>query len=249
MTQFLFVTDLDNTLVGDDEALAVLNQELLKHRQAYGTKIVYATGRSRALYQELQKEKQLIEPDALVASVGTEIYYPDKKEEPDSSWKEILCQGWNRETVAAIAAQFSALVPQPASEQSIFKISFFIEKEAAFEILPELEKLFQEKGLRVQMIYSSERDLDLLPERANKGFAMQFLRHKWGISSTRTVVCGDSGNDIALFSVGDERGIIVGNAQPELLHWHNSNPAAHRYLAKAHFAAGILEGLKYFGFL
>lgn len=248
MERFLFVTDLDNTLVGDDEALAVLNQQLLRHRHAHGTKIVYATGRSPALYRELKEEKQLLEPDALVAAVGTEIYYPDR-ESPDPDWAEILSPGWNWEAVSAIAAQFSDLVPQPTSEQRPFKISFFLKKDAAVKRLPQLERLFQEGGLEVKLVYSSDRDLDVLPRRADKGLAVQFLRAKWAIASARTVVCGDSGNDIALFSVGEERGIVVGNAQPELLDWHDANPAPHRYLAKACCAGGILEGLKYFGFL
>lgn len=57
MTPFLFVTDLDNTLVGDDQALAELNRQLSQHRSEYGTKIVYATGRSPILYQQLRSEK------------------------------------------------------------------------------------------------------------------------------------------------------------------------------------------------
>ena len=42
--------------------------------------------------------------------------------------------------------------------------------------------------------------------------------------------------------------IIVGNAQPKILDWHENSPPGNRYLAKSHFANGILEGLKYFGF-
>jgi hydroxymethylpyrimidine pyrophosphatase-like HAD family hydrolase len=73
VSAFLFVTDLDNTLVGDDEALKELNQQLAQHRQEYGTKIVYATGRSRSIYHDLKAEKQLLDPDALIAAVGTEF--------------------------------------------------------------------------------------------------------------------------------------------------------------------------------
>ncbi len=54
MTKFLFVTDLDHTFVGDDQALLLLSDRLQSHRQQYGTKIVYSTGRSPVLYRELQ---------------------------------------------------------------------------------------------------------------------------------------------------------------------------------------------------
>jgi len=46
---FLLITDLDNTLVGDPAILGTLNEHLEQHRQTHGTRIVYATGRSRPL--------------------------------------------------------------------------------------------------------------------------------------------------------------------------------------------------------
>jgi sucrose-6-phosphatase len=54
VTKFLFVTDLDHTFVGHDQALLQLSDRLQSHRQQYGTKIVYSTGRSPVLYRELQ---------------------------------------------------------------------------------------------------------------------------------------------------------------------------------------------------
>ncbi len=249
VTAFLFVTDLDHTLVGDDNALKELNQQLSQHRQEYGTKIVYATGRSRQLYQELKAEKQLLDPDALIASVGTEIYDDDGQDTPDPGWSEKLSQGWDREVVVATATHFADLVPQPDTEQRPFKVSYFLTEEAAVEVLPRLESRLAERGLDVKLIYSGGHDLDILPRNADKGLAVQFLQQKWGIDHTKTVVCGDSGNDIALFSVGEARGVIVGNARPELRKWYDENPADYRYLAQKYCAGGILEGLRHFGFL
>ena len=249
VTAFLFVTDLDHTLVGDDDALKELNQKLAQHRQEYGTKIVYATGRSRSIYHELKAEKQLLDPDALIASVGTEIYEDDRNDAPDPAWSEKLSEAWDRERVVATTAHYSDLVPQEDSEQRPFKVSYFLTEEAAVEVLPRLDSQLSERGLDVKLIYSGSKDLDILPRNADKGLAVQFLQQKWGIDSTRTVVCGDSGNDIALFSVGSLRGIIVGNARPELRQWYDNNPADYRYLAQAQCAGGILEGLHHFGFL
>ncbi|MBW4564144.1 MAG: sucrose-phosphate phosphatase [Mojavia pulchra JT2-VF2] len=248
MNSFLFVTDLDHTLVGNDNALKDLNDRLQKHRQEYGTKIVYATGRSPVLYRELQIEKNLIEPDALVLSVGTEIYL-DGNDTPDSGWSEILSPGWDRELVLSITNNYPELALQPDSEQRPFKVSFFLKEAAAGDMLPQLELELQKSNLNIKLIYSSGIDLDIVPRTSDKGQAMQFLRQKWKFAAEQTVVCGDSGNDIALFAVGNERGIIVGNARPELLQWHNEHPADYRYLAQDFCAGGILEGLKYFGFL
>jgi sucrose-6F-phosphate phosphohydrolase len=249
VARFLFVTDLDNTFVGDDDdALRQLEQLLSKHRQEYGTKIVYATGRSPVLYEQLKKERNLMEPDALVLSVGTEIYL-DKSDTPDPGWSKKLSQGWNREVVLSKTADFSELKPQPDTEQGKFKVSFFLEESVATRVLPQLESNLSESGLDVKLIYSSGIDLDIVPSNSDKGQAMQFLRQRWDFVSERTVACGDSGNDIALFAVGEERGILVGNAREELIQWHNENPANHRYLAKNVCALGIIEGLKYFGFL
>lgn len=248
MARFMFVTDLDNTLVGDDNALAELNDRLQRHRQEHGTKIVYATGRSPVLYRELQQEKNLMEPDALVLAVGTEIYL-DGSDSPDSNWSETLSQGWDKNLVLSKTAEFSELIPQPDSEQRPFKVSFFLKQEASVTVLPKLESELLQSNLNIKLIYSSGIDLDIVPRRSDKGQAVQFLRQKWKFVAEQTVVCGDSGNDIALFAVGNERGIIVGNARPELLQWHNENPANHRYLAQNACAGGIIEGLRHFGLI
>ena len=249
MTAFLFITDLDNTLVGDDAALKELNQQLEQHRQAYGTKIVYATGRSHALYRKLTTEKPLLSPDALITSVGTEIYFNPEEEIFDPEWADMLSQGWNRDAVVAIAAHYSDLVPQSETEQRPFKVSYVLSEEISSELLPRLESSLKEKGLDVKLIYSGGQDLDILPPKGDKGLAVQFLRHKWDMDATKTVVCGDSGNDIALFSAGEERGILVGNAKPELRQWYEENKKDYHYFAQADYADGIVEGLHHFGFL
>lgn len=246
MSRLLFVTDLDHTLVGDDGALAELNHSLSEHRRKYGTKIVYATGRSLFLYQQLEKEQQLLEPDALVVAVGTEIY-----DQPgrviNHFWSSHLSTGWHRDKIQEIADEFSELVPQPATEQNPFKISYFLECNQAQSIISALKLNLNSQNIKAKIVYSSNQDLDILPLQADKGQAMQFLQKQWSILPENTIVCGDSGNDIALFSMGNERGIIVGNAKEELRNWHQENPKINRYFAQKYYASGILEGLEYYG--
>ncbi|MBE8970499.1 sucrose-phosphate phosphatase [Nostocales cyanobacterium LEGE 12452] len=267
MKQLLLVSDLDYTLVGDDQAMARLNQRLEQHRQQYKTKIVYSTGRSLFLYKKLTDEKALLEPDVLICAVGTEIYYSSSNT-LDSKWSNHLSEGWNRDLIVEISKAFAELKPQPESEQRPFKVSYFNKKEISGNCLSDLESRLLEKGLDIQVIcsfgssthinnlgnkYENGKDVeiqvvDILPRKANKGMAMTFVRENLEIDIEQTVACGDSGNDIALFADKKEKGIIVGNAKQELLKWHKANPNPNRYLAKAQFAAGIEEGLQHFGF-
>ena len=261
LQQFLFITDLDHTLVGDDQSMEKLNQRLNIHRQEHNTKIVYSTGRSLFLYQQLEKEqedkdKKLLKPDILICAVGTEIYNYDAqyKLTLNEKWSEHLSQAWDRELVKQIADNFIKLIPQPESEQRPFKVSYFLEEKNAPQVLLELENSLSNAGLDIQVIYSYSdhkiyNNLDILPSQANKGLAMTFVREHLEIDAAKTVACGDSGNDIALFANREEKGIIVANAKQELLDWHNKNPNKNRYLAKTKFAAAIEEGLQYFGFL
>lgn len=194
MKPFLFVTDLDDTLVyrtvGNDDALPKLNQLLNQHREEYGTKIVYSTGRSPQLYQQLKLKKNLLQPDAVVLAVGTEIYL-DGSDTPDSSWSEILSPGWDRELILSITETFAELKLQPESEQRAFKVSFFVPQEIALSILPQLEAELEKFKLNVKLIYSSGIDLDIVPLTSDKGQAMQFLHQKSKFAVKQTVVCGN----------------------------------------------------------
>lgn len=249
MNNFLFISDLDNTLIGNDQALEKLNHILHQHREVFGTKIVYATGRSLFLYQKLTQEKSLLSPDALIASVGTEVYLDIENKKMDPHWANFLSQYWQRDQILEITHQFSELTPQPESEQGQFKISFYLVQQEAEAIIKQLESRFKQAKLDVKVIYSGSKDLDILPKPADKGLAVQFLQTKWGMSDANTVVCGDSGNDIALFSTGKPRGILVGNAQTELRQWYQNNQTHYRYLASQNYAEGIIEGLDYFQFI
>jgi sucrose-6-phosphatase len=244
----LLVTDLDHTLVGNDQSLHRLNQILDRYRQTWGTKIVYATGRSRASYQNLVATQSLLAPDALISAVGTEIYVGDAAI-PDPEWVDKLNLNWCRERIVDIASRFADLDAQPQSEQRPFKVSYYLSPSVVAAVLPQLQELLAQQLLDVEIIYSGSKDLDILPRGGDKGTAVQFLRDRWQLDPTQTVVCGDSGNDISLFKYGKERGIIVGNAQSELRLWHELHPVNYHYQAVAKCAAGILEGLTYFRFV
>jgi sucrose-6-phosphatase len=239
--KFLLVTDLDNTLVGDDEATQVLNQFLQSKRSQIC--LVYATERSHASTSELIAQKQLLAPDYLIAGVGNEIYQ-DRALDLDAA--EDISQGWDKMAIASRAQQFSQLKSQSPKEQNPWKISYSLEPAAEnSSTVQALQQKLTESGRPDQIIFSSNSDVDLLPQTSNKGNAITYLQKRLQIPSEATLVCGDSGNDISMFEQ-DVRGVIVANALSELLEWHRECGTENHYLAGSACAWGIMEGMAYF---
>mmetsp|Transcript_15183 Transcript_15183/g.44726 ORF Transcript_15183/g.44726 Transcript_15183/m.44726 type:complete len:149 (-) Transcript_15183:186-632(-) len=120
------------------------------------------------------------------------------------------------------------------------------------------DKLAQQ-GVKANIIPSGVGDwryLDVVPIRAGKLQALEYVRQLYGFSVSHTVACGDSGNDILMLE-GQNPAIVVGNAQPDLRAWAERKaaeepppaPGAPPRLLRVskHEALGILEGLQMLG--
>ena len=94
--------------------------------------------------------------------------------------------------------------------------------------------------MAAKVIFSGNKNLDIIPQAAGKGEVIEYLRQQLNISAKQVVVAGDSGNDVDMF-IPPYRGIVVGNADPDL----EQLKGDHIYHARAFYAAGVLEGLKY----
>lgn len=236
----LLITDIDNTLIGDDASLARLLDLLDEHRReiAWGV----ATGRSLELTLEAMTEHQIPIPDALICSVGTELYYgPDLR--MDKGWQQHISHLWKPEAIKKRLADFPWLVFQEAEGQRSHKISYYLEN--IDDRLQRIEQTIEDAKLRCQIIYSHGQFLDILPYRASKGKAVSYLQYKYEFLPRYVMVAGDSGNDADMLA-GRMRGLIVGNHASELAHLKG---LPRTYFANGKYAAGIIEGLNHFGLL
>ena len=256
----LWAQSADGTLIDHEDNSHAAMKHLLASLPA-SARLVYATGRSLQLCSELvHSGVPLCEPTALICSVGTRIYsgsclHTADSASEDESWREQLLNGWDRDAAARCAKRVgNALSPQADSEQTEFKLSFTGDFDSVQKLRSELEAA----QLNAKVIFSCGKDVDILPNNAGKGNAVRHLLSKYaqadGVSysdfASRALVCGDSGNDIAMLGQRFVKACIVGNSQQELLDWFkrdcNSDAAVH---PSGRASESIMHALHHFGLL
>ena len=232
----LLVSDVDGTLLGDDAAIARF--AAWRRQRGEGVRLVYNSGRFFESVLESVAASALPMPDAIIGGVGTNIRFCDTREALDN-WPDCTRNGWDAAAIRTIVGVHKELTPQPDEFQSAHKISFY-GHDLPLAFVDLLDRQLKSLGYGVHLVYSSQRDLDVLPAGASKGTAAARLAKHWGYAPHEVVVAGDTGNDLAMFEQGF-LGIVVGNAHDDLRALRASNV----YHATKLYADGVLEGLNY----
>jgi sucrose-6-phosphatase len=237
----LLATDLKGTLLGGaDRGLAKFQERLKKIRDLVA--LVYSGGRClQPIIQDIDKHSLLL-PDYIISSDGTEIHRMPG-EHPLDEWYNYIQPRFDREEIISyLSEKYPDLEYQPEEYQSRLKVSYLLEN-APPELLIEIQNTLMEQGWPIQIVYSGDLFLDLIPERAGSGSALKFLVDSLLLNPNQVFIAGDSGNDAILFHYG-YKGIIVANASHEL-----KEELKHQaYISTYEYAEGVLEGLEHYNF-
>nr|WP_236649170.1 HAD-IIB family hydrolase [Rhodopirellula sp. SM50] len=235
----MIITDLDNTLTGDDEALGRF-VDLIRENDHIGFGI--ATGRRRDSALELIESLGLPQPDLLDTDAGTQLHYGESMT-PDRTWQKSIGYAWDRDGILACLENLEGLTRQSDDRQSDFKVSFDMDPSKI--TVTNVKKKLREAGLRAKVVLSLGMFLDVIPVRGGSDLSMRHVLWKWGFQPDHVLVAGDSGNDAGML-LGRTLGVVVANHSRELERLKN-RPRI--YFANTPHAGGILEGIEYYNFL
>ncbi|MBU7582321.1 MAG: HAD-IIB family hydrolase [Nostoc sp. TH1S01] len=234
------ISEIDNTLLGDQEALHQLIQRIREEGRTTGVGI--ATGRNLRSTLNMLEEWEFPMPDLLITSAGSEIYYGPKIV-TDTSWQKHISYNWHPTEIREAMKDIPGLELQPPDTQGKFKISYFVDADKAPHFREIIRHLRQQQ-LPVKGIFSHNMYLDLLPFRASKGDALRYVALKWGLPVKQFLVAGASGNDESMLT-GNTLAVVVGNYSKEI---HKLRGYPQIYFAQGCYAWGILEALDHYDF-
>ena len=129
-------------------------------------------------------------------------------------------------------SEFSILNDIASFDGEVLKIAIYHFESSEKYILPLVEHL--ESKLKVKV--SGEHWLDISHMNANKGYALQHIQEKYGISRQETLVFGDYNNDLEMLAMAD-LSFAMANAHPNVT-------AAANYRTKSNDENGVEDILE-----
>ena len=265
----LLATDLDRTLLpnGAQPESPLARPRFRRFVALPEVRLAYVTGRHKALVEQAMAEFDLPTPDFVIGDVGTSIYEVQGhawRQRPD--WQAAISVDWggrSHDELAATLADITGLRLQEAAKQGTCKLSYYAAAlDDPSELIAQVRSRLDATNARCNLVWSVDETtatglLDVLPARASKLHALEFLREHLAIPLDHTVFAGDSGNDMEVLE-SEVPSVLVANAQDivrdeaiarSVQHGHG----AALFLARGglggmngNYSAGILEGVAHF---
>jgi sucrose-6F-phosphate phosphohydrolase len=267
--KILICSDLDRTLIpnGYQEESADARPVFRQLAENANIYLAYVSGRDKQLILDAIEEFYLPMPDYAIGDVGTTLYrIIDDDWQLSDDWSDEIGKDWQGLSWEALAECFEDIDDvrlQELEKQSQHKLSFYADKNVDHQQLKKtILVILTQMGVRANIIWSVDEIsanglLDIIPARANKLHAIQFLMQQEQFSEDRTVFAGDSGNDLDVLTSGLQA-ILVKNAMDEvrkeavekLSDKHMLNrlylPEGNFLGLNGNYAAGVIEGLFHF---
>ncbi len=234
------ISDIDGTLVEGSQTEGLEELKLWIADNKENVVFGVASGRNRYITEQAFDHYDLPNPDVLICSAGSEIYYT-KNFIPDKGWKSHIDYQWKRQELEQELAKFPGIRLQEPDAQWRFKLSYYVDDTFGDDEMANLYKFLDDRKFRAKVLLTNNKYLDILPFRAGKGNAVRYLSYKWKVPLEHFITAGNSGNDKDMLK-GKTKGIVVANYSHELEELRNNRFI---YFSKFPLAKGVLEGINF----
>lgn len=232
----ILATDLDGTFLGGDAAArARLYDWIARHRAQIV--LIFVSGRGQRFMRALAGSLP-VQPDHCIGDVGTTVHVgaalvPHPHIEPwlDAHWPADAPQ-----RIEAVLANHPGLRLQPGIEGR--RRSYFFEDPSIA-----YTAAVQVRGAGFEPLISDNLYFDVLPRGLQKGPTLLRLLDTLGLPRERTLVAGDTLNDLSMFQTGLPA-VAVANREPALDVALAQLPHVQRSALEG--AAGVLDALARF---
>ena len=235
-------TDIDQTLLGDEEALGDFCETLRRTRKRVSFGIV--SGRRIDSVLAVLRKHHVPSPDVLISDLGTRIHYGSRLSE-DLHWSDHIDYDWNGPRIRRILRDIPGLKLQEKLKQGRFKISYFIDPDLA-PTQEEITTKLHQNELNANVLVSFGQFLDIVPARASKGQALRYVALRLDIPFENILVAGGSGADEDMIR-GNAMAVVVANRHEEEL--SELVDLERVYFSERAYAGGLLDAIEHYGFL
>lgn len=268
--RLLICTDLDRTLLpnGDPPESPGARDTFARLAARPEVTLAYVSGRHRELIEKAIRDYRLPLPDWVIGDVGTTIYQvTPRKWRHWPEWEEDIAKDWRglrAKDLRPLFTDLPALRLQEESKQNHYKLSYYLSLPIVnFAALQkEMERRLAKQNLAACLIYSVDEALstgllDVLPARATKLHAVEFLMRRQRFDVSNTVFAGDSGNDLPVLASAIPS-VLVANAAQEVVEQAEIQAREQGTMAafyrprggflgmNGNYAAGIVEGVAHY---
>ncbi|MHB8253593.1 MAG: HAD-IIB family hydrolase [Acidiferrobacter sp.] len=236
MTPTILATDLDGTFLGGSPEQQLALYDWIRERRDE-ILLFFVSGRGLGFMRKLTDTLSLT-PDYVIGNIGTSVASGEDWR-PVASVDSWISERWPADAEEAIRSTLddhSHLRPQPISEGR--RLSFFYtDHQLAVKAKNAIE------GIGFDVVLSDSQYFDVLPPGVQKGPTLLRLLNALGLPYERTLVAGDTMNDLSMFQTG-LAGVCVANSEPALKAALEGLP--HVQQSPLPGAAGVLEALESF---
>lgn len=238
----VLATDLDGTFLGGSEADRRKFYDWIQTNRAR-VGLIFVTGRDPGYITQLTRKQGVPRPDYVVADVGTTIAEvgDDHLLSPIEELEADIAAAWGNASTMVHAALNKAPGLRLQSTGFRYRASYDMDPArfdaAALDIVA---------GLGLDALVSDDRYFDVLPKDVSKGPSLLRLLTHLGVDNRRTLVAGDTLNDLSMLTLGLPA-VAVGGSEPALL--AEIGDMDHVHKARGVGVAGIAEAILHLNLL